>query len=115
MSTSTPPPGSYAQTSRDINFAQSSGGGGPVSAQCQKMDGSWIASTLQYDLANMNGVLTPQPGGSYQLTSRNIRLTNGSDGVYLVAECKKRDGSWVESKLKIQDIANIDGTLKYGG
>jgi hypothetical protein len=108
-------PGSYTETSQDIRFAQNPGGSGALSAQCKKMDGSWSASTLQYDVANMNGVLTPQPGGSYQLTARNIRMTNGSDGVYLVAECQKRDGSWVESKLKIQDIANIDGTLKYGG
>ena len=108
------PPGSYTQTSRTINFQQDSGGGGALSAQCQQIGGSWVASTLQYDVANMNGALTPLPSGSYQLSSRNIHMENGSGGVYLVAECQKRDGTWVTSKLKIQDIANIDGQLKYG-
>jgi len=108
-------PGSYVKTSQDINFSQDSGGGGVLNAQCQKIDGSWIASNLNYDVANMNGNLTPLPGGSYQLTARNIHMENKNGGVYLVAECKKIDGSWAASSLKIQDIANIDGILKYNG
>jgi hypothetical protein len=111
---STAPPGSYLKTSRGVTFEQDASGGGALSAECQKMDGSWIHSALHYDLANMNGVLTPEPSGSYQQTSRNIRLENGEGGVYLVAECRKINGSWVSSKLKIEDIANIDGVLKYG-
>ena len=113
---STAPPGSYTKTSREVTFDQNSSGSGTLTAQCQKIDGSWIPSALQYDLANMNGALTPQPSGSYQLTSRNIRLENGDGGgVLLVAECKKIDGTWVRSSLKLSDIANIDGVLKYNG
>jgi hypothetical protein len=111
MSTSVP--GSYARTSREISFSGSPTDGGALAAQCQKIDGSWVASTLQYDIANMNGVLTVQPGGSYQLSSRNIHLENGAGGVYLVAECRTRAGAWVQSRLKLADIANIDGVLKY--
>ena len=111
---STPPPGSYTKTSRNINFAQNSSGGGTLSAQTQKIDGSWTEGTLQYDVANMNGALVPLPNGSYQRTARNIRLENGNGGVYLVAEVQKINGSWVESKLKLEDIANCDGNLKYG-
>lgn len=104
-------PGSYTETSSDINFDQSSSGGGTLSADCKTMSGSSNKSTLIYDVANMNGVLTAMPGGSYQLTSRNVRMENGDGGVYLVAECEKIDGSWVESKLALGDIANMDGVL----
>ena len=163
---STQVPGSYTKTSKSISFDQDSSGGGRISAQCQKIDGSWTESGLTYDVANMNGVLTPLPGGdyqrtarkihlenrnggvslvaecqkidgswvpsalnsaisnmngaltpipsgSYQQTARNVHLENQSDGVYLVAECQKRDGSWVPSKLKLHDIANNDGKLTY--
>jgi hypothetical protein len=106
------PPGSYVNTSREITFDGGLNTAGVLSAQCQKVDGSWVKSALQYDVGNMDGTLMPLPSGSYQLSSRNIHLENGSDGVYLVAECKKINGSWVTSKLKLPDIANIDGTLK---
>ncbi len=111
----TAPPGSYTKTSRNIAFDQNASGAGTVTAECQKMDGTWVRSALQYDLANMNGALIPQPSGSYQLTSRNIHLENGEGGVLLVAECKKIDGTWVRSSLKLGDIANIDGVLKHNG
>ena len=104
-------PGSYTQTSTNIDFDQGSNGGGTLTADCKAMNGSSHQSALIYDVANMNGVLTAMPGGSYQLTARNIHMENGSDGVYLVAECKKINGSWVESKLSLGDIANIDGVL----
>ena len=54
----TPPPGSYQQTSRNIQFTPDGGGGGTLTASCQKIDGSWVQSTLKYDVANCNGVLT---------------------------------------------------------
>jgi hypothetical protein len=56
--TATPPPGSYQQTSRNIQFTPDGGGGGTLTANCQKVDGSWVQSTLKYDVANCNGVLT---------------------------------------------------------
>lgn len=53
------------------------------------------------------------PGGSYQLTSRKINVT-------INAECKKKDGSWQQSKpfsytaddaQAFLNIANDDGNL----
>lgn len=107
-------PGSYNASCQNIEFNQNSGGGGVLQARAQKLDGSFVSATLVYDVANMNGALTPLPSGSYQQSARNIYLENGSDGVYLVAEVQKINGSWVQSRLKLEDIANIDGTLKYG-
>ena len=54
----TPPPGSYQQTSRDIQFS-----GDVITATCQKIDGSWVQSSLRYDIANCNGQLTWAPNG----------------------------------------------------
>ena len=54
----TPPPGSYQQTSRNIVFTPDGGGGGTLTASCQTIDGNWVQSTLKYDVANCNGVLT---------------------------------------------------------
>lgn len=108
-------PGSYEKTSSDVQFTQNESGSGTLTANCTKIDGSTEESTLFYDVANMNGELTALPGGSYQRTSRNIRLENGDDGgVYLVAECEKINGDWVESKLALGDIANMDGVLTRG-
>lgn len=107
-------PGSYTETSTNVQFTQDSSGGGTLSADCRKIDGTTDHSVLVYDVANMNGVLIVLPGGSYQLTSRNIHLENGSDGVYLVADCQKIDGTWVQSKLRLGDIANMDGVLTRG-
>lgn len=50
------------------------------------------------------------PTGSYQETSRNIKIV-------LLAECKKIDGTWQESSLDITncikgDITNVDGKLE---
>jgi hypothetical protein len=34
-----------------------------LTALCQKVDGSWVESTLKYDIANCNGVLKWAPTG----------------------------------------------------
>jgi hypothetical protein len=52
------PPGSYTRTSDNIQFTPDAGGGGTLTARCRKNDGSWVQSTLRYDIANCNGVLT---------------------------------------------------------
>jgi hypothetical protein len=54
----TPPPGSYQQTSQNIQFTPNGSGGGVLTATCRRIDGSWVQSTLQYDIANCDGVLT---------------------------------------------------------
>ena len=54
------------------------------------------------------------PLGSYQASSRNIRVVTNEDGSQtLVAECRRIDGSWVESNLQLIGISNCDGTLRY--
>lgn len=107
--------GSYTETSRNINFeADSNGKGGTLTAECRKMDGTYVASSLRYDTSNQNGVLTSIPSGSYQRTSRNIKVENRDDGAYLTAECQKRDGSWAPSSIKIE-LENVDGKLVYNG
>ena len=53
------------------------------------------------------------PPGTYELTSRNIRVESAEQGrIVLLAECKKVDGTWVQSQLKY-DIANCNGVLKW--
>jgi hypothetical protein len=62
--------------------------------------------------------MTPQtsavpPPGTYQATSRDIKFEPAEEGRFvLVAQCRKIDGQWVESRLKY-DIANCNGVLKW--
>ena len=52
------------------------------------------------------------PSGSYQQTCRNIEQHRGQT---LTAECRARDGSWVDTRLDTSDcsgdIANMNGRL----
>src|SRR5689334_8177575 len=52
------------------------------------------------------------PAGSYQQTCRNIEQHYGRA---LTAECRTRDGSWLETRLDSSDcsgdIANMNGRL----
>jgi hypothetical protein len=113
------PSGSYQQTCRNIHVT--------LSAECQKIDGSWQPTTLDLtylsnaDVENANGTLRVAgpssvplqsylPYGSYQQTCRNIHVT-------LSAECQKIDGSWQPTTLDLTylsnaDVLNSDGILK---
>lgn len=56
--------------------------------------------------------LAPPPG-TYERTSRNIRVEQAEEGRLLItAECQKSDGTWAQSQLKY-DIANCNGVLKW--
>lgn len=105
---STPPPGSYTKTAKNVTLTAD----GNLSARLQKADGSWVDASYQYDLSNQNGVFYPLPAGNYNLSSRNVRTENRADGPYLIAECRKEDGTWVSSALKLPYVENIDGVLK---
>ncbi|HMG53300.1 MAG TPA: CVNH domain-containing protein [Kofleriaceae bacterium] len=105
---SAPPPGSYSKTAKDVTFAAD----GNLTAQLQKMDGSWVGASYHYDLSNQNGVFCPLPAGNYNLSVRNIAVENRADGPYIVAECRKIDGSWASSALKLPYVENINGVLK---
>jgi len=107
MST-TLPPGSYTKTAREASISAD----GTLTAQLQKMDGAWVPASYQYDLSNQNGSFYPLPAGTYNLTSRNIHVENREDGPYLVAECRKINGTWVSSAIKLPHVENIDGVLK---
>lgn len=105
-------PGSYTETSRNVVFTPNSSGGGVLTAECRRINGSWAPSQLTYDIANNDGTLTALPSGSYQKTARNIRFAQEGGAIYLVAECQRINGQWTESRLKY-DIANIDGVLTW--
>jgi len=103
------PNGSYRQTSINIQVT--------LSADCETVSGSWTHSTLDLtnsnyvSVENNNGTLTISgsasptpgyvPGGSYQQTSKNIRVT-------LSADCQKTDGSRNHSLLDITNLNNAD-------
>lgn len=58
------PPGSYTRTSRNITFTEVPGQTAALlSAECQQRDGSWVKSTLKYEIANNDGVLMWAPAG----------------------------------------------------
>ena len=54
------------------------------------------------------------PPGSYAESCRNERIEVHDDGQqWLVAECRRCNGEWVESRLQLKEISNNDGRLQY--
>ncbi len=126
------PHGTYRQTCQDINF-----NGTRLSARCQKVDGGWRNSSIDYrncrggEVINDNGNLRcgqggygyrgghmagwqgGLPPGDYKRTCQNMRVS----GNKLSATCQKTDGSWHDTSLNNfnqcrNDIANVDGNLR---
>lgn len=57
------PPGTYLATSRNVQIQQAEQGRIVITAECQRVDGSWQSSELKYDIANCDGTLTWAPNG----------------------------------------------------
>lgn len=100
-------PSSFQLTCREIGVS-----GATLHATCRRMNGSWNRTAIQIrGIENINGNLrvTGAVPSSYQLTCRNI----GANGDVLFATCRRVDGAWQPTSLRIPDIANIDGVLRY--
>ena len=120
------PPGSYKDTCRSVSVL-----GGTLTAQCQRVDGSWKNTAIQYHdceggITNENGNLTckhgtkPKPDkqlpkGSYKQSCKDAYV----DGKWLYARCQKMSGNYNNSSLKYadcyKDIWNNNGVLTCGG
>jgi len=118
------PPGSYKDTCRSISVL-----GGTLTAQCQRVDGSWKNTAIQFfdcegGITNENGNLTckhrpkpdkPLPKGSYKQSCKDAYV----DGKWLYARCKKMSGNYNNSSIKYadcyKDIWNNNGVLTCGG
>jgi len=117
------PAGSYKNSCKDIQVMP----GSVLWAQCEKTDGKFEKSTLQFarcegDISNNNGKLSCKqkpgkqpPSGSYKNSCKDIRV----DGKELKAKCEKRNGSWNNTKLNYKnckgDITNNNGELSCNG
>lgn len=117
------PPGSYKKTCKDIQVMP----GNLLWAMCEKADGSYEKSTLQFtkcegDISNSNGKLSCRqkagkqpPNGSYKKSCKNIRV----DGKQLKAKCEKKNGNWNNTSIKYKnckgDISNNNGELSCNG
>jgi len=117
------PPGSYKKTCKDIQVMT----GNLLWAVCEKADGSYEKSTLQFtkcegDISNNNGKLScnqkpgnQPPKGSYQNTCKNIRV----EGKQLKAKCEKKNGNWQSTSINYKncknDISNNNGDLSCNG
>ncbi|HKF21989.1 MAG TPA: CVNH domain-containing protein [Candidatus Angelobacter sp.] len=118
------PYGDYQQTCRNIH-----NDGRRLDATCQKRDGNWRNTSLNYRscqgaIVNDDGRLRCSssgnysdrwhggvPPGTYQQTCRNIRI----DGDRLTATCQKRNGDWRDTSLKnfaYCRIENDNGRLR---
>jgi hypothetical protein len=111
------PYGDYQQTCRNIR-----NDGHRVDATCQKRDGNWRNTSLNYrscqgSIVNDDGRLRCSdngsfgdrwhggvPQGTYQQTCRNIRI----DGNRLTATCQKRNGEWRDTSLKNFSYCRIE-------
>ncbi len=100
--------GGFSETCYDTTITDSI-----LTSTCYKADGR-TPNTSSIDLnefiENVDGTLTWQPDNFFE-TCRNLELVDES---VLIAECKTRSQSWVETSIDIgEHIANIDGVLTY--
>ncbi len=132
------PYGTYRQTCRNISY-----NGTRLSAKCQKVDGGWRNTSLDYrncqggQVINENGNLRcggeggyaggyGRPGyaggwqgglppGDYKRTCQNMRV----EGDRLYANCQRTNGSWNDTSLNVNQcggpIVNDNGNLRCGG
>ena len=99
---------SYQLSCRGIGVS-----GARLLAQCRRMDGSWADTSIHIrGINNINGVLqsdgTEQPS-TFQLTCIHIHVA----GDMLSAQCRRVDGSYQQTSIAIQGIANINGMMRY--
>ncbi len=120
------PPGSYKDTCRSISVL-----GGTLTAQCQRVDGSWKNTAIQYydcegGITNENGNLTcrhnPKPKPDKQLPKGSYKQSckdSYVDGKWLYAKCQKMNGNYNNTSMKYadcyKDIWNNNGVLTCGG
>ena len=113
-----PPRGSYQRSCTGIKWDCKT-----LSATCRKRDGGQVATSISADtrcideIQNMDGHLhcstARLPEGSYKNSCRDM----WADSVSLHAQCKNRNGDWVQSPdlayaLCRNGVDNIDHTLK---
>ena len=117
------PQGSYKDSCKNIQVMT----GNILWAQCEKTDGTFEKTTLQYlqcegDISNNNGKLSCKkkagkkpPSGSYQKSCKDINV----DGNKLRAKCETRNGSWNKTNINYKkckgDISNNNGELSCNG
>jgi hypothetical protein len=100
--------GGFSETCYDTTISDSI-----LTSTCYEADGS-TPNTSSIDLnefiENVDGTLTWQPDNFFE-TCRNLELVESS---ILIAECKTRNQSWVETEIYLDEhIANINGVLTY--
>ncbi len=86
--------------------------GNTLNGTCQKMDQSWILTSLNLDecLANINGNFQWQQSGAYSQSSNNCNL-NASNGI-ITCSARKMDGSMNTTTFNLNNsVSNLDGFL----
>jgi hypothetical protein len=119
--TCSPPPGSYAQSCRNMHLS-----GNTLLGACNNGSGQWVSASLSSvnqcingDITNDAGALrcstggTEPPPGSYTRSCQSIYM----DGATLYASCKNDSGQWVSASLPnvsqcLWGAGNSNGTLR---
>jgi uncharacterized protein len=109
-----PAPGGGSQSASTFQNSCSdiSVSGATLRANCRRINGSYDATSIALrGIENIDGTLmvTGSGASSFQNTCQNISIS----GAVLSAMCKRRDGSWLTTRLALPGIANIDGALQY--
>lgn len=125
------PQGDYQQTCQNVNM-----NGGMLQARCQKRDGGWRDTSIDYrdcrgGIVNDDGNLRcdnsgrwqsggpgggywqgRMPRGSYEQSCQNMSVNAN----LLQARCQKKDGGWRDTSIDYRDcrgdIINDDGNLR---
>lgn len=114
-----PPPGTWRKTCRDWRRR-----GDTLRAECRNRYGDWVRTSLNLrecrgEVGNDNGNLVcagsrqEAPGGTWRESCRRWRRR----GDTLWAECRNRQGNWVNSSLNLRRCGqpvNCDGRLTCG-
>src|SRR5690242_19726186 len=85
--------------------------GNTLNASCRMSNGRFMPTSANLDscVSNNDGNLTR--GNNFSQTCRNCSIRNSVQ--YLACLCKKRDGSEINSTIRIADfVTNTDGSLR---
>lgn len=97
-----------ADTIRNASVASN----GVLTADCQKIDGSWVQSSINLDtyIRNSDGTLD-WDGAAFAASARNLAI---GDNIQLTGDLEAINGNWISTSLGLgARIANMDGQLTY--
>lgn len=102
-------PSNYQNSCRNIRVDDTT-----LSARCRRVNGGFNRTSIQIrGIENRNGTLTylsdATDSSNYQNSCRNIQVSQ----TFLSAQCRRINGGFNRTSIRIRGIENRDGNLNY--